>query len=266
MIRVVKSLNKDNPDLSYTGLYWWFDAIEIEREPLIYATDKAEVKAILLEKYPQFFQNWKVYEKETKDTAQFFYVVIYPLFNWEVEMINQWEWKCDSCGHVHENRYLKKTFSDFRLLWEDKIFCWSECIDAYKRKHFSHINFEDNPAYINQDSPNYIYKITEKATQKCYIWKTRNAPFFRWWDHLKHSTSPFWAYFCRTLLSEWTFEVLEVLPPETPLTEVFKVESSYMVKFDSIKNWYNTVISNKVARPEEPEIEKVPENQSQLTI
>lgn len=61
-IRVVKSIAfKD------TNEYMGFDTVEVIREPLIEARDKAEVKAALLEKYPQFFQNGKVYEKETKD-------------------------------------------------------------------------------------------------------------------------------------------------------------------------------------------------------
>ena len=81
-IRVVKSLSGS------------FDSVNIVREPLILAQNKQEVKSLLLEKYPQFFQNGKVYEKETKDTAQFFYVVIFPLFEWE---------NCAGCWFDHRN-------------------------------------------------------------------------------------------------------------------------------------------------------------------
>jgi len=100
-IRVVKSISeRDNYFLG------GFGAVEVVREPLIEAKDKSEVKKILLERYPQFFTNGKVYERETKDNAQFFYVVIYPLYEWEKKQIEEGEWVCESCGHVHENQYL----------------------------------------------------------------------------------------------------------------------------------------------------------------
>jgi hypothetical protein len=81
-IRVVKSIAFKDPN-EYMG----FDTVEVIREPLIEAKDKAEVKAILLEKYPQFFQNGKVYEKETKnDKAQFFYVVIFVVLSFRLPL------------------------------------------------------------------------------------------------------------------------------------------------------------------------------------
>ncbi len=82
-----------------------------------------------------------------------------------------------------------------------------------------------------------------------YIGKTRNAPFWRWWNHLTHSGSSFGAYLRQTKLSEWTFEVLEELPAETSDTEVFRIESEYMVKYNSIGNGFNSLISCKSAVP-----------------
>jgi hypothetical protein len=48
-----------------------------------------------------------------------------------------------------------------------------------------------------------------------------------------------------TKLSDWTFEVLEELPSNILDTEVFKKESEYINKFNSINNGFNSVISNK---------------------
>jgi hypothetical protein len=234
-----------------------FDTVEVIREPLIEAKDKAEVKAILLEKYPQFFQNGKVYEKETKnDKAQFFYVVIFPLYQHEIELIKEGEWKCDYCGHIHENKYFSRPLSSRKF--DGKIFCGSDyktgndivsepdCYERWKKEvAFKDVDLPDDLNYINVDSLNYIYKITEKATGKCYVGKTRNAPFFRWWNHLKHSSSPFGIYLQTTKLSDWTFEVLEELPSNILDTEVFKKESEYINKFNSINNGFNSVISNK---------------------
>lgn len=260
LIRVVKSIALKDPD-EYMG----FDTVEVLREPLIEAKDKAEVKAILLEKYPQFFQNGKVYEKETKnDKAQFFYVVIFPLYQHEIDLIKEGAWVCDYCGHTHENKYISRPLASKKF--EGKMFCSSDyktgndivsvpdCYERWKKEvAFKDVDLPDDLNYINVDSLNYIYKITEKATGKCYVGKTRNAPFFRWWNHLKHSGSPFGLYLRQTRLSDWTFEVLEELPSNLPDTDIFKIESDYIVKYKSLNpNGFNSVISNKDSIQPEP--------------
>lgn len=240
-IRVVKSLNQVE-----------FGSENIVEERLILAKDKEEVKKFLLEKYPQFFQNNKVYSKETKDTAQFFYVVIFELYEWEkAQVINDTSWKCSYCGQVHESTYLSRP-RKYDKLFAGKLFCNNSgedhCLNEYKKEFYKDIEFPDDENYVKKDSPNYVYKITEKSTKKCYIGKTRNAPFFRWWNHLTHSSSPFGLYLRnKSKLSDWTFEVLEVLPSDIEDSEVFKIESKYIKKFNSIKKGFNTVISNKNA-------------------
>jgi len=244
IIRVVKSITDND-----------FGSTDIIREPIIEAVDKAEVKSFMQEKYPQFFQNCKVYEKETKDKAQFFYVVIFPLYNHEIKLIEEGKWVCDYCGHVHENKYISRPINSRKF--EGKVFCGEDfktgneiiepkCYENWKKEIvFKNADLPDNLNYINVDSLNYIYKITEKLTSKSYIGKTRNAPFFRWWNHLTHSNSPFGLYLRQTKLSDWTFEVLEELPSNLPDNDIFKIESSYIHQFDSINNGFNTVISNK---------------------
>lgn len=250
-IRVVKSIAFKDPD-EWMGI----DVIDVIKEPLIEAKDKAEVKAILLEKYPQFFQNGKVYERETKDQAQFFYVVIFPLYKHEIELINEGEWKCDYCGQIHENKYISRPLGSRKF--EGKIFCGADyktgndlisepdCYERWKKEvAFKDVDLPDDLNYINVNSLNYIYKITEKLTGKCYIGKTRNAPFFRWWNHLKNSNSPFGLYLQKSKLSDWTFEVLEELPSNILDTDIFKIESKYMHQYNSINNGFNSVVSNK---------------------
>ncbi len=241
-IRVVKSI---------AALDGGFDSITIIKEPLIEANDKSEVKSILLDMYPQFFHNGKVYEKETKDQAQFFYVVIFPLYNHEIEMIKEGEWICSSCGQVHENKYVSRPVMNERLFGSSFLFCKSDnntCVENYKKEKFKNIELPDDFYYIKSDSPTFIYKVTEKSTGKCYVGKTRNAPFFRWWNHLTHSSSPFGLYLRQTKLSEWTFEVLEELPSELPDPYVFQIESNYIIKFDSINNGFNTLISSVLTK------------------
>lgn len=245
-IRVVKSLSGEQG----------FGGTNIIREPLIIAKDKDEVKQVLFEKYPQFFTNGKIYEKSTKDEAQFFYVVIFELYNYERQIVlDNIPWTCANCGHIHANEYISKPRRNERL-FGDKKFCRSTenefdnsnydlCMEAYTRTLYEGVELPDDKNYIKSDSPNYIYKVTEKSTNKCYIGKTRNAPFFRWWNHLTHSSSPFGIYLRQTKLSDWTFEVIDILPSNTPDSEVFRIESESIHFYDSIKNGYNSVISQK---------------------
>ncbi len=258
-IRVVKSISQAGN--TYLGV-----SEDVVRIPLIEAVDKSAVKEY------QLFQNGKVYEKETKDTAQFFYVVIFPLYNWEQDLINEGSWVCSSCGQMHENKYVSKPRVNERLFGKDVMFCKSDddiCINNYKADKYKNVDFPDDENFIKRDSPNYIYKCTEKATGKCYIGKTRNAPFFRWWNHLTHSSSPFGIYLRQTKLSEWAFEVLEELPSEMRESEIFRIESEYIVKFDSIANGFNSVISHKGVQilVEEPDMQgnlfETPNNEQQ---
>lgn len=237
-IRVVKSLNQ--------GDYLGFDSIDVIREPLIEAKDKNEVKSILLEKYPQFFQNNKIYEKSTKDEAQFFYVLIYPLYSHEEKLIEEGPWKCEYCNHIHENKYLSRPRYSEKHFGSSVLFCEEHCLNEFKKIKYANVEFPDNENYISKDSPIYIYKCTEKKTGKSYIGKTKNAPFFRWWNHLTHSDSPFGLYLRSTTLDSWTFEVLHILPYNMPEKEVFRIETEYIIKYDSINNGFNKVISNKI--------------------
>lgn len=247
MIRVVKSISINNHGSSYDG----FNAVEVIREPLIYAENKAEVIKIMGEKYPQFFTNGKVYSRETKDQAQFFYLVTYPLQSYEIIELNSGEWTCAGCGQIHENKYVSRP-RNYHRFSDSLLFCKDydnedACLKIYKAANFSAVDEMDDPYFIHDNSPTFIYKITEKTTGKSYIGKTRNEPFFRWWNHLTHSKSPFGAHLRTTKLSEWTFEVLEVLDAKFSDQEVFEVESRYMLQYDSLNNGFNKVLSSKKA-------------------
>lgn len=251
IVRVVKSIALKENEYFRSG----FDTVEVVREPMILASNKDEVKQIILSKYPQFFANGKVYEKETKDQAQFFYLVIFKLYEHEIQLINEGQWKCDYCGHIHENKYISRPIKSQKF--QGKMFCGNdlntgndvfepECYERWKKEvYFANVELPDDLNYINANSLNYIYKCTEKSSGKCYIGKTRNAPFFRWWNHLNHSKSPFGTYLKSTKLSDWTFEVLEELPSNMADSEIFKIESQYIIKYDSINNGFNSLISNK---------------------
>lgn len=247
-IRVVKSIGNDQ--------YTHFGSVNVIEERLIYATSKDNVKQILLEKYPQFFTNCKIYSKETKDEAQFFYVVIFELYQHEINQItSDTSWKCELCNQHYSNTYLHYPKTYEKLFGKDIKFCNYEnggkdnCLTKYIDQINDYKNGNELPNdlnYVKTDSVNYIYKITEKFTNKCYIGKTRNAPFFRWWNHLTHSISPFGIYLRNnTKLSDWIFEVLIELPANISNSEIMRIESNYIREYNSIDNGYNTLISNK---------------------
>lgn len=242
-IRVVKELH--DPNNSYAA----FGGVNIVHEPYLLAKDKNEVKQYLLEQYPQFFNDNKIYERQTKDQAQFFYVLIYPLYEWEIEQIKEGEWVCMGCGQVHDNAYVSKPMIRNRL-GEDYKFCRSEddyCYKKFNSEYALKNDLPDDQNYVGFDSPTYIYKVTEKQSGKCYIGKTKNQPFFRWWNHLKHSLSPFGVYLRQTKLEDWTFEVLETIPSDVDNAGVLKIESKYILEYNSIENGFNTLISSKEA-------------------
>jgi len=246
-IRCVKSIQHLKADRHIPDN--WFTTVNVIVEPLIIADTKDEVKRILVDLHPQFFQNGKVYERETKDQAQFFYAVIFPLYEWEKNQIAEGEWTGCSCGQVHENKYVSRPTINEKVFGRDKLFCTSEdnnCMMEYKVGNWGTTREIVDDATYNGNVV-YIYKCTEKSTGKCYIGKTRNAPFFRWWNHLTQSGSRFGCHLRQSKLSEWTFEVLEELPHSVEGRGAELVESKYIILFDSINNGFNQVISNKDA-------------------
>jgi len=256
-IRVVK-------DLTIQEQYMGFTNTNIISERQIEADDENVVKDYIFNKYPQFFQysRDKIYSRKTKDDAQFFYLIIYPLTNYELSLINKGEWVCAYCGQRHKNRYIDRPFQSTKY-YIDLEFCGRthstnddlddnydhvrDCFESYKKENMfqGYTEFSDDDVYINSRSNNYIYKICEKATNKSYIGKTKNEPFFRWWNHYKHSETPFGRYLQNTKISDWTFEVIDILPPTSTDKEVFCKESEYMRFFNSIDNGFNTIISQK---------------------
>lgn len=254
-IKLIKTLQGNNVD-------WQKSTLVSER--LIYANDKSEVKHFLKTKYPEFFPDGKVFEKESKTNPfQFSYVLIYELQNHEIIALNGGSWTCAGCGQTHSDRYTSppKTYSKLGDKYE---FCnpryYSDpdeyrhefgrddpCLKLFRSSDDEAGMMIDDHRFIRPDAPTYIYKITEKSTGKCYIGKTRNAPVWRWWQHLTSSSSPFGIYLRQTDLKNWTFEVLDELHPSINDQDVFKIESQYILDYSSIENGFNVMVSSKNA-------------------
>jgi len=86
-------------------------------------------------------------------------------------------------------------------------FCSSEC--ARMKRAESDFIF-GNETW--RDSPPVIYRITNKATGQCYIGKTRQAFTLRWYQHFfQAKDTKFHKAIKMTQITEWTFEVIEVV-------------------------------------------------------
>lgn len=93
----------------------------------------------------------------------------------------------------------------------------------------------------------YIYKITNKQNNKSYIGVTRDrSVFLRWSEHLStnHKLNADVKLYG---ITSFIFEVLEEIDNISDY-DLFKKESEYINKFNSIKYGYNQILSNKKAR------------------
>ena len=122
-------------------------------------------------------------------------------------------------------------------------FCNRKCADEFNCTNA-------NPVSEGFNLP-VIYRITNKRTGLSYIGKTRQVFTLRWYQHFFQTTdTKFHEAIKETPVTEWTFEVLEVVL----ITEEFRGkgmteidrhicarERHYIAQFNSVENGYNTV-------------------------
>lgn len=189
--------------------------------------NKKQTITYLLENYPEYFDK-KVCQKTSKD--EFFYVNIYEL---DAYWSNYWNKtiKCKNCGKERKLIEVLQYKSNYD-------FCCNECKETWEKEHGTDI-FEITSKYY------YIYKITNKNNNKCYIGKSIRHPLWRWWEHLKSkSNDKFHDELKKTELEDWQFEVIKRFKKESMThDELLEVETKYINQFNSINDGYNSMIS-----------------------
>ena len=87
-----------------------------------------------------------------------------------------------------------------------------------------------------------IYKITQKSTGKSYVGKTIGNPFHRAYQHFfaKEMFTPLQKEIYRSTISDWTFEILEVVQTDKKLHER---EIFWINKCESRVNGFNININ-----------------------
>lgn len=167
--------------------------------------------------------------------------------------------KCSACGKEIEiegekNLYLHKNrYGDY---------CSAECKNTYT-KRMDELREKNNP-WISEDDHflvpaksrsclvGYIYRITNKRTEKSYIGKTRKPALFRWWQHLKVDDK-----FERNDITDLLFEVLEIVEYDPELEsdaqyedgedKMSRREMFYITHYNTIREGYNSMLETSKA-------------------
>lgn len=208
---------------------------------IIEAEDKQSVCKHVSEQYPEYFDGLKVTQKLTKNTEQIVYLTIFELNDyWRKYWTSSVE--CCVCGkHVP----LMEVRNNLGEIYLPHFTCCPEC-ELQKNDALATKREEGSEEYwSNRCDYYYIYKITNKLEpEKCYIGYTEREPIFRWWEHYKHSDLPIGKALQGIGIKNFTFEILEMVPKDTTTVEAMhEIETSYIMKYDSINCGYNCVVS-----------------------
>ena len=127
-------------------------------------------------------------------------------------------------------------YNDTNTKYKGTEYCSDRCSQIgyeQRREEFSEAMCE-----ANGNLP-VIYKITNKATGKCYIGQTIQSFTLRWWQHIKWGMSDckFHTAMQNSKVTDWIFEVIEICKSKEELNER---ESYHIRQNNSIHNGYNT--------------------------
>jgi hypothetical protein len=167
------------------------------------------------------------------------------------------EKQCEICSNKFSKLKRDKTY----LGKEDVGYlsngvCSPECNEIYKYN----LEEERKDSYINNKLEQNdgihlpcIYKITNKKTNKSYIGQTTQAFTFRWYQHFcqKNGTTKFYQEINDTKLTDWMFEVIEIIErkditEDLTLKEYISKREKYWIDFfDTISSGYNSLIPVK---------------------
>lgn len=91
-----------------------------------------------------------------------------------------------------------------------------------------------------------IYKITQISSGKCYIGKTIRSFTLRWWEHIKSvDECKFHKELATSSITDWVFQVIEVLSKGSSESFILEREKFYIDKFDSLENGFNAIGGTK---------------------
>lgn len=152
---------------------------------------------------------------------------------------------------LFEVRTCKRCNSQFKMIEKymvnnpggGKEYCCRDCRNAQTAEDADYAGYDAPSGH-----PPVIYRITNKTTGLCYIGKTRQAFTLRWYQHFfQGTTTKFHKMIHTTPITDWTFEVLEVVALPEEMTQMVDIdtylserEAFHIAAHDSIANGYNT--------------------------
>lgn len=151
---------------------------------------------------------------------------------------------CPQCGETY--RVIDK-YNDFNETYKGQDYCSQKCKDI--EYNTLRVNALENE-FINRTNNPVIYKITNKNNNKCYIGKTNQVFTLRWYQHFyQHTNCKFHTEIKNTKLTDWLFEIIEIVDIEFKLImsakdvdKIVKERETYWINFyDSINDGYNSI-------------------------
>lgn len=228
---------KNNPSDPYSYGKWAFPPIFSGK---VEATDRKEAKLIIDEEYGRKFP-LRVLDKDIDANEYLLAITEITENSGHSRLFSSRE--CSTCGS--EFRIIDK-YNDANCLNKGSEYCSDEC--KHEAKLIETVKWNEDNVMNGKHIP-VIYKITNKKTGLSYIGKTTQAFTFRWYQHFfQLGSTKFHNEIKTTEISDWTFEVIEVvkIPDDTKEYSeadkfIFERERFWINHHDSIKNGYNSI-------------------------
>ena len=246
----------------------------------IEANSTKEARTLLEEKYSLLIKNNNLKDEKIRMTMCFtnldnflkkynYLLKIYPANEyWD----NYWfeDRECTICGRQYNliDRNIRNGSPSANIQNIKPHFCSSECNEIGSYNYQKILEEEKIRKTMEDNNGIYspcIYKITNKQTNKVYIGQTTQYIAFRWYQHFSNNTgTKFHKEINEYKLTDWTFEVIEILDKENyreflnkcynkdnknkiSIKEFVDIREQYWIdEFNSINNGYNSVIAKNI--------------------
>ena len=187
--------------------------------------DREHFKSVIRDMYGQDIPFR--YSKKLEPGKVYCIIIAEHCYNVE-RYFNKVCYDCDFCGSRIEAYFGRPVMiSDYEINsklfniqdYKNKRFCGHTCKERFiEREKLTLKPDDDDHFWVTRDSftrdhAGYIYKITKKSSGQFYVGQTMYVPIFRWGEHLLTARFPI------TEISDYQFEVLEVVPKDTSLLE-----------------------------------------------
>lgn len=138
---------------------------------------------------------------------------------------------CKACG-VEYTKHEKDMLHERRYAGREE-YCSLKCCNDDSIKSSIEWSIANN-----KNGAPVVYRISNKATGKCYVGQTRQPFTLRWWQHMQHNdTEKFGDAIKNSKVTDWVFEVVEVV---SDIASLDARERHHIELNNAAENGYNT--------------------------